>query len=67
MTALGDRLVILLIAITGIAGVFAFWSGYIEAMFEGWLKWGLRGLTVLIFLILVAVIWRRSRITKETT
>ena len=66
MTALGDRLVILIIAVTGIAGLFAFWSGFIEGMVEGWLKWALRAAMILLFLLLIGFVWYRSRLTTES-
>lgn len=66
MTALGDRLVIMLIAVTGLAGLFAWWSGWIEGALGGSLEWLMRGVLIIIFLLLVAFIWRRSRVTKET-
>lgn len=63
MTALGDRLVILLIGITGLVGLFAFWSGYLEALVAEPFEWVIRGGFVLLFFVIVGYIWWRSRMT----
>ncbi len=67
MTALGDRLVILLIVATALAGMFAWWSGFIEGMFGGWAELLLRVLLVLLFVALIFVVWRKSRMTESNS
>ncbi len=66
MSALGDRLVIMIIALTGLAGLFAFWSGYLEGQVSEPMEWVLRGMLVLLFVIIMLYIWRRSRMTDPT-
>ncbi len=67
MAVRGDRLVILLLTIPGIAGVFAFSSGYIGVVFERPTQWVLRSLTMVCCTILIALIWRRPRLTSDST
>lgn len=63
MSAIGDRLVILLIVATGLAGLFAWWSGFVEGVFGGWTEWGIRAVLAIVFLALIVAVWRRSRMT----
>lgn len=61
MAPLGDRIVIMVVVVTGLAGLFAWWSGFIEGALGGWEQLFVRGLLVLLFVLIVVFVWRRFR------
>ena len=61
MAPLGDRIVIMVVVVTGLAGLFAWWSGFIEGALGGWVQLFVRGLLVLLFVLIVVFVWRRFR------
>ena len=61
MAPLGDRIVIMVVVVTGLAGLFAWWSGFIEGALGGSAELAVRGLFILLFLVIVVLVWRRFR------
>ena len=61
MAPLGDRLVIMVIVVTGLAGLFAWWSGFIEGALGGWEQLFVRGFLVLLFVLIIVFVWQRFR------
>lgn len=61
MAPLGDRIVIMVVVVTGLAGLFAWWSGFIEGALGGWEQLFVRGFLVLLFVLVVVFVWRRFR------
>lgn len=58
MTDVGDRLLLVLIAATGLGSLLMWWGGFVEAEVEGTRAYVFGGFLLLIFLAALVLIWR---------
>jgi hypothetical protein len=58
---IGDRTIMLIIVGTGFAGLFAWWSGLIEAEFGGLTEIVFRSFLILLFFAIMIGAWRVFR------
>lgn len=61
MTDLGDRMLLLLIAGTGLGSLLMWWGGFVVAEVEGFRAYAFGALLLVIFLAALVLVWRSFR------